>query len=424
MTRRDQQRLADILAALEAIDAHLARGELSDGLVFDAVRIRLVEIGEAVKSIGSEILAHEPGIPWPQIAAMRDRLAHRYFDTSHAVVAGTVAHDLAELRRATLRLHQRSLLGLATASPRSTLAVPGQSTAHRSGHPHDGMQYSVGVIGGTVVGRSNRRLPFEPTGIALQYRDALGAAVATLTASPGQVLHATYASASTDRVDIENVLTYNLGLARLRGATPHGIVLERERAAPADASSAQHEVRYCLVDESTAWAHWRAGQALAVVELAGANVLHNLPAPARWLATLRSRPTDLVRQTDVPEAVLVDVAVACPVTRRVSVTQLMKTLVDGVLAALHRYDGPHVVELAARSTAIAADLGAEELRALLEAEVERPLGRYAFLFPRGTGVQISPADDRIVGLRVRRRESAVEGIRVEVHDAAACVRAS
>jgi hypothetical protein len=82
------------------------------------------------------------------------------------------------------------------------------------------------------------------------------------------------------------------------------------------------------------------------------------------------------------------------------------------------------VELAARSTAIAADLGAEELRALLEAEVERPLGRYAFLFPRGTGVQISPADDRIVGLRVRRRESAVEGIRVEVHDAAACVRAS
>jgi hypothetical protein len=49
MSYRERQRLADIQAAIDAIRSHLQRGDLSDGLVFDAVRIRLLEIGEAVK---------------------------------------------------------------------------------------------------------------------------------------------------------------------------------------------------------------------------------------------------------------------------------------------------------------------------------------------------------------------------------------
>ncbi len=85
MTYRDEQRLHDILhdilAAIDAIGAHTARGDLSDGLIFDAVRIRLLEIGEAVKALPMALLDSEPSIPWSQIAGMRDHLAHRYFDT-------------------------------------------------------------------------------------------------------------------------------------------------------------------------------------------------------------------------------------------------------------------------------------------------------------------------------------------------------
>ncbi|MDA8071716.1 MAG: DUF86 domain-containing protein [Actinomycetota bacterium] len=55
---------------------------MSDGLVFDAVRVRLIEIGEALEAIPVELLASEPALPWAQIAGMRDRLAHRYFDIS------------------------------------------------------------------------------------------------------------------------------------------------------------------------------------------------------------------------------------------------------------------------------------------------------------------------------------------------------
>jgi uncharacterized protein with HEPN domain len=79
---RERQRLADIQAAIDAIRSHLQRGDLSDGLIFDAVRIRLLEIGEAVKALPDDLLATQPSIPWRQIARMHDHLAHRYFDTA------------------------------------------------------------------------------------------------------------------------------------------------------------------------------------------------------------------------------------------------------------------------------------------------------------------------------------------------------
>jgi uncharacterized protein with HEPN domain len=100
------QRLADIQAAIDAIRAHLRRGDLSDGLIFDAVRIRLLEIGEAVKALPDDLLATQPSIPWRQIARMRDHLAHRYFDTAHSILQATVDEDLPELERALDALKQ------------------------------------------------------------------------------------------------------------------------------------------------------------------------------------------------------------------------------------------------------------------------------------------------------------------------------
>lgn len=107
MTRRDLERLADTRDATAAIRNHVTRGHLSDGLIFDAVRVRLIEIGEAIKSLPTELLETEPGIPWADIAGMRDRLAHHYFDTEHGIVAGTVAHDLEPLEQAIARLEAR-----------------------------------------------------------------------------------------------------------------------------------------------------------------------------------------------------------------------------------------------------------------------------------------------------------------------------
>jgi len=62
--RHDDERLADIVDAITAIRSHLTRGDLSDGLVFDAVRLRLIEIGEAVKLLDPNLVASEPDVKW------------------------------------------------------------------------------------------------------------------------------------------------------------------------------------------------------------------------------------------------------------------------------------------------------------------------------------------------------------------------
>ena len=100
MSRHDESRLGDIVEAIAAIREPLTRGDLYDGLVYDAVRVRLIEIGEAAKGIDPDLLDGAPGVPWKEIARMRDHLAHRYFDTDHAIVQDVVDNDLGPLAEA------------------------------------------------------------------------------------------------------------------------------------------------------------------------------------------------------------------------------------------------------------------------------------------------------------------------------------
>lgn len=104
MSRSDRARLDDIRLAAAAIAEYLERGPIDDPLVFDAVRIRLVEIGEAVKDVDATVLGAAPEVPWRAIARMRDHLTHRYFDTSHQIVRATVRSDLPSLILAVDRL--------------------------------------------------------------------------------------------------------------------------------------------------------------------------------------------------------------------------------------------------------------------------------------------------------------------------------
>ena len=107
MTRMEADRLDDIRVACDAIVSYAARSGAPDDLVFDAIRIRLVEIGEAVKDLGEATRQIEPAIPWVEIARMRDLLTHRYFDTTHAIVAATARNDIPELAAAVSRLQDR-----------------------------------------------------------------------------------------------------------------------------------------------------------------------------------------------------------------------------------------------------------------------------------------------------------------------------
>jgi uncharacterized protein with HEPN domain len=110
VSRSPEERLRDVLEAVAAVEDHLTHGTLHEGMVFDAVRMRLIEIGEATKALRTlrpDLLATEPEIDWTGVMRMRDWTAHRDFDTAFAVVEQTVLHDLAPLAAAVRRLLDR-----------------------------------------------------------------------------------------------------------------------------------------------------------------------------------------------------------------------------------------------------------------------------------------------------------------------------
>jgi uncharacterized protein with HEPN domain len=107
MSRPTRERLGDIEVACAAIASYLARESTDDDIVFDAIRVRLIEIGEAVKDIDPALLALEPNIRWTGISRMRDRLAHRYFDTAHSIVHSTAENDVPALAEAVKRILER-----------------------------------------------------------------------------------------------------------------------------------------------------------------------------------------------------------------------------------------------------------------------------------------------------------------------------
>lgn len=76
-------------------------------MLYDAIRVRLIEIGEAVKGLPAELLETEPSIPWKEIVRMRDALSHRYFDTSRSIVRATAVSDVPELAKASVRILER-----------------------------------------------------------------------------------------------------------------------------------------------------------------------------------------------------------------------------------------------------------------------------------------------------------------------------
>lgn len=112
MTRNTGERLDDILAAIaraRVADDRLKTAE-SQGdsagvqIAFDSILHNLFVIGEAVKALPPDLLESEPGMPWSEIAAMRDIIGHHYHRVVPAVIHRTVQVDLGPLEVTVNRL--------------------------------------------------------------------------------------------------------------------------------------------------------------------------------------------------------------------------------------------------------------------------------------------------------------------------------
>ena len=102
MPRDDRVYLEHIRDAIERIEQYtkgLDEPEFKRNLLIqDGVIRQLGIIGEAVKRLSDPFRTSHPGIPWQDIARMRDKLIHDYFGIDVETVWLTVLQDIPPLK--------------------------------------------------------------------------------------------------------------------------------------------------------------------------------------------------------------------------------------------------------------------------------------------------------------------------------------
>ncbi len=102
--RPDHLRLVDLTETAEGIVSRLAGTSFEQFMVDEdlqeIVLWRLVKLGEAAAHVSPEMRARHPSVEWRHAVAIRNRIAHGYFDVDIEIVYTTAVERLPKLAAA------------------------------------------------------------------------------------------------------------------------------------------------------------------------------------------------------------------------------------------------------------------------------------------------------------------------------------
>lgn len=94
----------DIAVACDRVASYVAgkspQDLLQEPMIADAVERCIERISEASRSLPDDVKALHPTIPWPEIAAIGNRLRHGYFAVNPNIIWQTATIDLPALKAA------------------------------------------------------------------------------------------------------------------------------------------------------------------------------------------------------------------------------------------------------------------------------------------------------------------------------------
>ncbi len=100
MTRRDDERVQDILESCQKLAEIVARDRSeydASWLIRDAANYNLTVIGEALDHLSEEFVTLHPELPVRQAKSLRNKLTHEYFVTDPDILWDTITQDVPSL---------------------------------------------------------------------------------------------------------------------------------------------------------------------------------------------------------------------------------------------------------------------------------------------------------------------------------------
>jgi ferredoxin len=260
------------------------------------------------------------------------------------------------------------------------------------------MRFNYYIETGTssVTAWSTARIPFEPKGWLLEFRNQLRSAIAGLPSVDGRILYAAYRSPIGGYVDVENLLIYNVGPAYLASATKNGLVFKRfyqaSRVCPVELiSPVLHQYEYGLIDDKSQSLEGQDGSLLASLSFElSATALHS--CAGIWYAAKKGSTT-LTQSAHVAKQWGMFVTISGPSSTTIVCSRIVKPLIDGITSALHYHDGSNINYL---SRQLGKNLGLSDdalIGTLLEDSSHALFGRTNLLYPYRNNVKWNPQDD-------------------------------
>ena len=249
--------------------------------------------------------------------------------------------------------------------------------------------YQILALEKQVTATSDIRIPYEPTGVAKEFRASLRDQVSKLRPEDDEILVALFQTQHTDFFDVENVLLYNLGPAIFNHVSCNGIILSSGALSPSD--SACNVYRYKLVKRQDVVAELHERQRNVALDFSFAldKLNTSLSAADYWLAFHRGAAT--VKTDTRGDRFGVHVEIAIP-GKCHHVASFVKSLVDGIISALHTENSKDLEAEARLANKLSLDV--DTVASLLWRTEFAVLGERNLLSTYRNGVKWNPADER------------------------------
>ena len=240
----------------------------------------------------------------------------------------------------------------------------------------------------------------EPKGPQIEFVGALQAALRTyFKQSPEPALHGSFEGPAWAGSDLENLLLFNVRAGTFSAAELDSIHLRRPNSPTVPLPSRFTNRYQYRISKAPPPATGRQSPSLAIADFELPQRVTWGCAEVWWAALGRPIATS-GESTSGP----LGVTVRLEGPRRVNLAAKVKPLLDGFLCALHYCESEPGQSTVGR---IAAAVGgsAGRITELLRARDSAPLGPTRLVWPRGTGLQWAPADDRLTHIDISWAEA-------------------